>query len=122
MRSFARTLIVLLMFAALPLRGYAALAMDLCEMQHRSAAPPQHAAQVHDADRGNGPQGFGDQEGRPAASNCSMCAGCCVGVSFAPDTVQPVTILALAPERIPFVGTQASGHVPGGLDRPPLVF
>ena len=120
MSRIARVLLLFLAFAALPLRGYAALAMDLCEMQHGGAAPTQHVAQGHDPDQEAGAHGAGDLDGVPTASICSMCAGCCVGVSLAPNAVQPVAILALAPERIPFVGTQGSGHVPGALDRPPL--
>lgn len=120
MSMIARILILFLAFAALPLRGYAALAMDLCEMHHGGVPAAHHAAHDHGAADGHGAHDSGDHDGGSGPSICSMCAGCCVGVSLASNPAQPVAIVAPAPHRIPFVGTHASGHIADRLDRPPL--
>lgn len=118
MRGVTRVLIVLLLFAALPLRGYAAVATQLCHDQHGGSAA--HAAE-HDpvAAYGHDSQS-GDADHSVAASVCGHCASCCVGASLAPDESAQVVFAPAGTSAIPFQGFAASGRVPGTLDRPPL--
>lgn len=118
MRRVARFLIVLLLLAGLPLRGYAAVAAALCEAHH-GGAPVAHAAE-HDHGSAHEHE-TNDGDRHPIASVCSICASCSVGATLAPDSVRPVATSAAGADRIPFFSKQASGHVPRGLDRPPLV-
>ncbi len=109
----------MLLLAALPLRGYAALAAALCETHHGGAPAAHLAVHDHDSDHEHGLH-EDDQEGSASASICSMCAGCCVGAFFAPDSVHPTLVDARSAERILFLGTWVAAQVPEHRDRPPL--
>lgn len=119
MRRAAKTLILLLLLAALPLRGYAGVLMAFCEANHGGAAAAlEHAHDAgaehhHDSDDSTpGPS--------HSASACSVCASCCASASLATGAKLAVTFSAPGTYRIPFFGGQVSGFVPDHLDRPPL--
>ena len=121
MRSVCKILIVLLVVAVLPLRGYAAVAAELCAGQH-GGTQAAHAGD-HEHDHGHeanhgAPEHGGDV---PANSICSHCASCSVGASLAPDVSRAVAVLIAGTDRIPFLDARRSGHVPDHLERPPLV-
>ena len=117
MRNVFRALILLLMFVALPLRGYAAVAAELCAA-HPGGAQAAHAAEY---DRNSAhAQGRQDGDHASTASLCSHCAACSVGASLAPDSARPIAIFHAGADRIAFFGARTSGHVPEHLDRPPL--
>lgn len=120
MRGVARILIVLLLLAALPLRGYASVAAGMCDAHHGSVTTA-HAA-VHDHADGHGhDEGTGNKsESSDFASVCSLCATCSVGASLAPDAAHAVAFAPAGAGAIPFYGFAASGRVPDTLDRPPL--
>lgn len=120
MRGVIRTLTVLLLLAALPLRGYAAIAAGLCDAHHGGPATA-HAA-VHDHADGHGHEAdtSSDSESSDFASVCSLCATCSVGASLAPDAVHTVAFEPAGASAIPFYGFIASGLAPDTLDRPPL--
>lgn len=122
MRITARFLILLLLLAALPLRGYAALAVAQCEMRHGGATMATQAMHEHgaDADRATSGAVDPDDPSRAASSTCSMCAGCCVGSPVAPHFAYALAVTAPSLDRIPFFVSHSPGHVPGRLDRPPL--
>jgi hypothetical protein len=117
MRNVSRALILLLMLVALPLRGYAAVAAELCAMHDGGAQAAQAAEHDHDSAHEQGGQN-GDHPS--TASVCSHCAACSVGASLAPDSARPVAVFHASAGRIPFFGACTSGHVPQRLDRPPL--
>lgn len=119
MRSVAKILIVLLMLVALPLRGYAAIAAELCH-EHHGGVPATHSpAHDHAADHGDDSQpGSLDHSG--FTSVCGHCASCCVGASLAPDAASQIAFASAGASAIPFHGSSASGRVPETLDRPPL--
>ena len=114
MRSFFKILIVLLIVAALPLRGYAAVAAELCA-DHHGGAEAAHAAD-HDHDSSPDASGHGGDH----RSICSHCASCTVGATLAPDTLRSVNALITGADRIPFFDARKPGYVPDQLDRPPL--
>ena len=117
MRGALKTLILLLVVAALPLRGNAGVAAELCAAHH-GGAQAAHAAE-HDHDSAH-EQGGHDGDHPSSASVCSHCAACSVGASLAPDSARPVAVFHAGADRIPFFGARTSGHVPEHLDRPPL--
>ena len=116
MRGFCRILILLLVVAVLPLRGYAAVAVDLCAAHHGGAAPAHAVGHDHGHDT-TGPDG--DQSSMAAV--CGLCSTCSVGASFAPEAVRPVAAASAGADRIPFFDARKPGHVPDHPHRPPLV-
>lgn len=116
-RGVARFLIVLLVVAALPLRGYASVAAGLCDAHH--GGPPAGQAAAHGHEPGDYAD-TGKTEFSDFATACSLCATCSVGASLAPDMMHVVGIVTAGTIPIPFSATPMSGCVPGTLDRPPL--
>jgi hypothetical protein len=120
MSRTAKALILALLLAALPFRGYAGVLTALCEAHHGgAAASPEHGhehgdGRHHDADDGGG-------AATHTASLCSICASCCAGASLAPDAPPVVALRSPGSEPIAFVDRGASGFVPEQFDRPPLV-
>ena len=114
-RGVARILIVLLIVAALPLRGYAAAAADLCA-EHHGGGQSEH---VHDHESTDPQSGHGGEHS--SSSTCSHCASCSVGVSFLSDSAPMLNALIGGADRIPFFDARKPVHVPDHLDRPPLV-
>lgn len=122
MRSVCRFLIVLLLFAAIPLRGHAALAFAQCEMRHGGASMITEAMHEHGAHADHATYGAvnPDDPSLAASSTCSLCAGCCVGSPVAPHFACALAVTAPSLDRTPFFVSDGPGHVPGRLDRPPL--
>ena len=123
MKHTARIVLLALLLAALPLRGYAGVLMALCESHHGGIAAVEGQAQEHgDSYRHDAAPNAGDENGGSshAASVCSICASCCASASLASDTNYGVAFQAPDSNRIPFFGRQVSGLVPDHLDRPPL--
>ena len=121
MRRTAKALILVLLLAALPLRGYAGVLMALCESHHGGAVVAGEQAHEH-GDSHHHDAGTGDGAGGPshAASVCSVCASCCASAGLAPGTDVGFAFQSPDSYRIPFFGRQVSGFVPDHLDRPPL--
>ena len=114
-----RIVLLALLFAALPMRGYAGVLMSLCEAQHGGAPAAQEHAHEHGdshhddtADSGAVPT--------HAASMCSVCASCCASAGLAAPSRLGVVFQSPGTTRIPFLVRQVSGFVPEHLDRPPL--
>jgi hypothetical protein len=120
MKRAARIVLLAMLLAAVPLRGYAGVLMALCESHHGGAALAEgHAhergdSQHHDTDEGDGGPSH-------AASVCSICASCCAGAGLAPAASHGIAFQAPDSDRIPFLNRQVSGFVPEHLDRPPSV-
>ena len=119
MKRASRIILLVMLLAALPLRGYAGVLTALCESHHGGAAVAEGQAHEHgdshhhDADDSN-------DDPSHVASVCSVCASCCASAGLAPETNQGVVFQAPDTDRIPFFGHQVSGFVPDHLDRPPL--
>ena len=119
MKRASRIILLVMLLAALPLRGYAGVLTALCESHHGGAAVAEGQAHEHgdshhhDADDNN-------DDPSHVASVCSVCASCCASASIAPDMKIAVAYQFPDSNPIPFFGRQVSGFVPGHLDRPPL--
>jgi len=116
----AKILIVVLALAALPLRGYAAIAIGMCEQHHGvpvASQGSQHEAAAHEA---HGQPAQGEDGTSPLAPACNLCSGCCVGSPVAPDDPRPVAAAPATAHRIPFLDQPFAGVVADPLDPPPL--
>lgn len=118
MRGLTRILILLLVMVALPLRGVAAVAADVCAAHHGGALSAH--ADGHDHGSGHEPDAP-DSDHSSKASICSLCATCSVGATLAPEPSRPVATALAGADRIPFFDARKPGHVPDHPDRPPLV-
>ena len=119
MKRLSRLLMLVLLLAALPLRGYAGELMTACEAHHGGVAAVQEHAHEHG---GSHYDDSGDGSAAPAASVCSICASCCAGTSLAPDAKALVGFPDQVIDRISFFDRRASGFVPEHFDRPPLAY
>ena len=117
MKRLSRLLMLVLLLAALPLRGYAGELMALCEAHHGGVAASQEHVHEHG---GSYHDDSGDGSAEPAASVCSICASCCAGASLAPDANASVAFPVPGINRISYFDRRASGFVPEHFDRPPL--
>lgn len=121
MRRFVAFVMVLLI-AALPLRGMASVAPDPCAAGHASGEPAaahhgdcfgcDHAANDVDVPK--------HHDGGAGADGCAHCAACAAGCGalYAPTSLE--TGSPPGSERIPFRPRHADGHFPTLPDRPPL--
>jgi hypothetical protein len=108
-----RTFLLMLLLAAVPLRGYAAASMLLCADRHGA---PAQVMQDHHAVAGHEVSGHEHHQmpaddahaavaahdhGQPASSVCAICGDCCSAqaVSFIPSAVPGMQI-----------SSQAAGH------------
>ncbi|HEX5611650.1 MAG TPA: hypothetical protein VFX67_03290 [Burkholderiales bacterium] len=107
---------LLLLVAALPLRGYAALAADVCTGHHGGVVSAHAAQHDHDADHPH----EAPETNTSTSSGCSHCASCSVGATVAPEAKQ-ISLPVAGADRIPFFDRRKPGHVPDHPERPPLV-
>jgi hypothetical protein len=115
-----RIALLTLLFAALPLRGYAGVLMAICEGHHGgNAAVQEHA---HEPGDSHHHESLDEGTGTPvhAASVCSVCASCCAGAGLAAPSVQEVVIQPPGTSRISSLDHQVSRFVPEHPERPPL--
>jgi len=120
-----------LLAAALPLQGWAAASMTLCEVlgeaapvhghvHERNAAPTSTMNGMPDHHAVEGHEGHHQDAGQhsKAAAKCSVCAACCASMAIAvADFTLP--LVALSESFASPVGTGASPFVTEGLERPP---
>jgi hypothetical protein len=117
MSRFARAVLILLL-AALPLRGMAGVAAALCGPQHH--APAAMEMPHHGCEEGAAHAPAQDDSGSPVETACSHCAACSVGSPAVP-VVAAVQFPAHAGEpAIPYLHHLQLGYVSERLDRPPL--
>jgi hypothetical protein len=122
----ARILLIALMLAAVPLRGYAGTLMLFCGSHESAASPAAGHAHEHDgeahvhADDAASPHSHeGDDHSPHATSACSVCASCCTGAILVSDAVERAPGGAPDAAAIPFLAHPVPDFIPGQLDRPP---
>jgi len=114
-----KTVLLVMLFAALPLRGYSASLAVMCESHHGGGVNKlEHAHEHGDGHTHEADDGAGDSS--PATSVCGFCASCCASSTLAPGAPLAVAIVIAATDRFSFVDRRSSGFVPAHLDRPPL--
>jgi hypothetical protein len=118
-KQIARIVLMVMLLAALPLRGYAGVLVAQCEGHHGGAAAAQEHAH-EDGDDHHHDSGE-DSGGAPhAASVCSVCASCSAGAGLAAPSIQDVVVPLPGASRISFLDRHLPGFVPEHLERPPL--
>jgi len=111
---------LLLVFVALPLRGYAGAIKDLCDAHHGGPAAAHHAMDEHSGEHGHVVPDDGDKDQSGFASLCSLCSTCSVGAPVVSDSPRQVARAAAATAPIPFAGRFGPGVSLDHPDRPPL--
>jgi hypothetical protein len=104
-------IVLVLMLAALPLRGMAGVVAAYCGPQHDAPAQVQagHECCEEGAAHDDAPR-----------STCSHCAACSVGAPMVSDLFAGVALAAAGAALIPFQLRRVPGALPHRLDRPPL--
>lgn len=119
MKNTVRISLLIVLLAALPLRGYAGVPMSPCDAHHGgSAVAQEHVHENGDSHHDESGDGGGTQT--QPASVCSHCVSCCASTSLAQDAPQVAELQATGSDRIAFFHRRSSGFVPERLDRPPL--
>lgn len=141
MNSRTRALIALVLTLALPLRVYAAVAMEFCTpashgvmqavaysdesvVDHSDHA--SHAATTASAEEaspaGVHPDDLSGVGSAHAAPHSGACASCCCAALIAAAPLRFDLRPSLPPEAPPFTHNAIASFVPDGLDRPPQPF
>ena len=132
MRRLFRLVLILILTAALPVRGYAASMMMVCGASGQAAVEHSDdggASHHHPDHAGHSPDGahqhaHGDHAAEPSnddhdVATCSACGVCCAGVlSGSGSPVLANSAVSSGP--IAFFDRRFVGFIPAGLDRPPL--
>jgi hypothetical protein len=124
-----RIILIALLVLALPLRGYAATAMQTCQLSHhgQTASVAPHHSHDHGGQAGHSAHGAqhdhkhdgADGSGAPSHETCSACGACCLGASAAPPFV-PALMFTSRSSPIPFLAWTFSSVVLDNAERPPL--
>ena len=129
MTRISKIILLWLLALVVPIQGYAATTMLLCNAMHDQAtlsanahATAQESVPACHHDDGVSTTTHGDKKpvsGKHVDTKCSACASCCVSVTLLPATLDlnplrpaPV-IVSTAP--IAFF----TGFIPSGIERPP---
>lgn len=148
MPRFFKTLLLLLMIAALPVQGMAAIMQMSCGGAHHEAAQAMqrdaalladahdhhamahaahhgddgHAAHQLAADTGHPDHSHHSQQSQQAHGSCSACAACCTGAVAPPSAFVPPVERIGSQAVIVSLPALAIGGMPTALDRPPKRF
>jgi hypothetical protein len=133
MRLF-RHLVIAVVALALPVQGYAAVAMVACGPVHARVAGASHdpaagahashdhAAHDHAAGAMAVPATTGEASAAHHGIGCSACASCCSGSAASSPPATLAGFVAAHLGAIPFSSPSEQSVVPEGLERPPRVF
>jgi hypothetical protein len=110
-----KSLFVWILLLALPLQGFAAVSMSMCNM---GSARIEASAAASGCEHHKAAQPAGDEQSSGMAK-CSTCASCSVGAAIA--TALPVLPQSSSHgmERIPYVSAYDTDCIYGALERPP---
>lgn len=129
LQKLSRVFLIVLLLAALPAQGLAAVSMGICRAFHDGqesgmAAAAGHAHGTHEAhagDHGTPPGAQPDTDGSVDAqsAHCGACTACGAAAGISPSmTIESV---ARAADRVrPELDHSRAGITPAGLERPPL--
>ena len=134
MRSVFHTLLIWLMLLAVPVQGFAAASMLLCEpIVVSNAASANAHAHHHDhaqmsADHASADQLSGNSNhahhhqqtsNHHTAAKCGACAACCIAVAMTAPAAAALPHMHVDSERITALNTFPSSVIPVYPDRPP---
>lgn len=129
MNRVLKTFLLWLLLLALPMQGYAAAVMLACGAVHSrstlaadAATAHVHANHHHDstphvADAGH--DSHGATADKHAGSACNTCQACCIGAVLISSGLDWKNVDDNAGFPVAALVTLFTGHIPGGLERPP---
>ncbi|MSQ49056.1 MAG: hypothetical protein EXR30_01565 [Betaproteobacteria bacterium] len=115
MSRLAKVFLILLL-AAIPLRGMAGVIGDFCQPQHHGAGQMANAecgGCEHNATHG-------EESDDGLSAKCSHCAACSIGALLVPESARGEFGAAAVALLVPFLDRTLPGRLPEQLDRPPL--
>lgn len=120
-----KSLLVWLLLLALPLQGFAAVSMSMCEMGEAKLVMAATAAMDNASPAM--PEGCEHHNAAPAAgedsggsmAKCSTCASCSVGAAMVAALTRFPQVNSHGAERIPYVAAYDTACIYGALERPP---
>lgn len=129
LQKLSRLFLIVLLLAALPAQGLAAVSMGICraihdgqESSHAAAVGHAHGAhESHAGDHGTPPGAQQDTDGAADAqsAHCGACTACGAAAGISPSTT--IKSVASVTDRIrPELDHSRAGITPAGLERPPL--
>lgn len=120
-----KSLLVWLLLLALPLQGFAAVSMAMCDMGEAkvvvAASPATNdasPAMPEGCAHHNAAQPAGEDSGGGMAK-CSTCASCSVGAAMVAALTRFPQMNTHGAERIPYVAAYDTACIYGALERPP---
>lgn len=120
-----KSFLVWILLLALPLQGFAAASMSMCETGPMTVAAPangHHDAQVASKAMGcdhHQAQQSTDDANPGGMAKCSTCASCSVGAAIFTAFAPLAQINCHGAERIPYVAAYDTDCIHGTLERPP---
>lgn len=110
-KRLAKLAILFVALAVLPLRGFAALAMEFCGSHHgmTAAAQAMDYGGLHEHAQGDGAPLHDHGDGAPLAFSCSVCSACCVNATAAAKSSQALAFAPQRAARIPFFDAPFQG-------------
>lgn len=120
-----KSLLVWLLLLALPLQGFAAVSMSMCDMGEAKVVVAASAlmdgaspAMPEGCEHHNGAQAA-DEDGGSSMAKCSTCASCSVGAAMVAALTRFPQVNSHGAERIPYVAAYDTACIYGALERPP---
>lgn len=127
LQRLSRLFLIVLLLAAIPAQGLAAISMGICRAAHDGQAAGL-AAHADSAQEALGAHGHDGHDAQPAASqdgtasadaHCAACAACGTAAGISPPL--RIGVANLLSDRIrPDRDQSRAGITPASLDRPPL--
>jgi len=114
-----KILVVLALVALMPLRALSSVTIGFCASGHQEQPAAAHGA--HGDHGSHAHHGADDQQGKPVAPTCNICAEHCSSAAFAPDgAARAVVAPAVSEASTGIAARPAPAFVPDQVDRPPL--
>ena len=115
MSRFAEAVLIL-MLAAIPLRGMAGVIAAFCEPQHHGAGQMTHA----ECDGCEHHATYHEEPGDDPTAKCGHCSACSVNASLVSESALGIAYADSGASPISFLDRSLPGRLPARLDRPPL--
>jgi hypothetical protein len=122
MRSVFHTILIWLMLLAVPVQGFAAASMLLCEpivVSHSGSSLPHHHDQTQISQGSEHAHDHQHTGNHHTADKCGACAACCIAVAMTAPASAVLPQMHIDSERIAALDAFPSSVVPDYPDRPP---
>ncbi|MBZ2209747.1 hypothetical protein [Massilia soli] len=117
-----KSILAWLLLLALPLQGFAAVSMSMCEMGAPAAAasaPAAHASPPMPEGCEHHAAAVAGDDSAGGMVKCSTCAKCSVGAAIVAALPLLPQVNSHSTERIPYIAAHDTACIYGALERPP---